>query len=106
MEKEIKTETAEKEISTENISMANRYAFFQNRECDYFPCHKTMNPENFNCLFCYCPLYTLGDKCGGNFYYNEKGNKSCKNCLVPHGRKSIEYIMSKYPLLAEMARKK
>ena len=41
------------------------YAYFQNKECEFFPCHKL--PENgfHNCLFCYCPLYALGDKrCG------------------------------------------
>ena len=29
------------------------YAFFQNRDCEYFPCHETQHPENFKCLFCY-----------------------------------------------------
>ena len=43
------------------------YSYFSNKECEYFPCHKGADPENFNCLFCYCPLYALGDKCGGNF---------------------------------------
>ena len=43
------------------------YAFFQNRDCEYFPCHATKHPEDFNCLFCYCPLYALGRGCGGNF---------------------------------------
>ena len=33
------------------------YAFFQNTDCEYFPCHKTAHPERFNCLFCYCPLH-------------------------------------------------
>ena len=41
--------------------------FFQNRECRFFPCHKGVAEEEFNCLFCYCPLYTLGRKCGGNY---------------------------------------
>ena len=45
------------------------FKFFQNKKCEYFPCHKTKNEEDFNCLFCYCPLYALGDKCGGNFKY-------------------------------------
>ena len=30
--------------------------FFQNRPCEYFPCHKGIPEEAFNCLFCYCPL--------------------------------------------------
>ncbi len=31
------------------------YTWFQNRECEYFPCHKGVREEEFNCLFCYCP---------------------------------------------------
>ena len=38
------------------------YSFTQHRTCEFFPCHKTSHPEDFNCLFCYCPLYTLGSK--------------------------------------------
>ena len=49
------------------------YAYFCNRECEYFPCHKGADPENFNCLFCYCPLYVLGDRCGGKFAYLPNG---------------------------------
>ena len=57
------------------------YSFFQNRVCEYFPCHDTEKPEDFNCLFCYCPLYALGDRCGGGFQYTEKGVKDCTKCL-------------------------
>ena len=53
------------------------YKFFQNEKCEYFPCHKCENTADFNCLFCYCPLYALGDKCGGNFCYTEGGIKDC-----------------------------
>lgn len=38
-----------------------KYKFYQNKECEYFPCHKGTDSENFNCLFCYCPLYALKD---------------------------------------------
>lgn len=51
------------------------YAYFSNRECEYFPCHKGADQENFNCLFCYCPLYVLGDRCGGKFVYLPNGYK-------------------------------
>ena len=81
------------------------YSFNQHRACEFFPCHKTDDPDNFNCLFCYCPLYTLGSKCGGNFVYLENGHKDCSNCLVPHRRSSYSYIISKYPELAELAKK-
>ena len=36
------------------------YSYFSHKNCEYFPCHKGADPENFNCLFCYCPLYALG----------------------------------------------
>ena len=49
------------------------YKFCQNQACEFFPCHKGVDDENFNCLFCYCPLYVLGNKCGGNFKYLENG---------------------------------
>ena len=70
------------------------YDFFQHKQCEYFPCHKTEQPEQFNCLFCYCPLYALKDKCGGNFRYLESGIKDCSNCLVPHGEKGFEHVMA------------
>ncbi len=72
------------------------FKFFQHKECEFFPCHEVKDVENFNCLFCYCPLYALGDNCGGNFTYNEKGFKDCTNCAVPHLRKNYEYVISKY----------
>ena len=55
------------------------YAFFSNKECEYFPCHAGADPENFNCLFCYCPLYALGDKCGGNFRMTESPELRLRN---------------------------
>ena len=37
--------------------MSEFYKFFSHKQCEYFPCHKTDDPDNFNCLFCFCPLY-------------------------------------------------
>lgn len=71
------------------------YKYFCNKECEYFPCHKKNNIEYFNCLFCYCPLYSLGDKCGGNFEYLKNGIKSCINCTLPHSEKGYDYINKK-----------
>ena len=82
------------------------YKFFQNQECEYFPCHKTGKPEDFNCLFCYCPLYALGDKCGGSFTYTENGIKDCTNCLKPHIRENYEKICDKMPGVIELAKRK
>lgn len=74
--------------------MSENYKFFQHKNCEYFPCHKKANPETFNCLFCYCPLYMLKDKCGGNFKYNH-GIKDCTDCTIPHSPGGYEYIMKK-----------
>ena len=84
--------------------MAN-YDFFQNRKCEYFPCHQGVDPEDFNCLFCYCPLYALGDKCGGSFTYTDSGNKACSRCLRPHRRENYSKIMDKMPAVLEIAKK-
>ena len=85
--------------------MAN-YDFFQNKDCEYFPCHKCVDPENFNCLFCYCPLYALGDTCGGNFTYTEQGIKDCSNCLRPHKRENYPVITGEMCKIIELAKKK
>ena len=84
--------------------MAN-YKFFQNKECEYFPCHQNADPETFSCLFCYCPLYALGDKCGGNFTYTEQGIKDCSACLKPHRRENYLKIMEKMTDVLELAKK-
>ncbi len=71
--------------------MKNSYKFFANKECEYFPCHSEIEKEAFNCLFCYCPLYTRD--CLGQAEYLENGLKSCSNCLLPHLPSSYELIM-------------
>ncbi|MEE1164867.1 MAG: cysteine-rich small domain-containing protein, partial [Lachnospiraceae bacterium] len=76
------------------------YSFFQNTECEYFPCHRIADPARFNCLFCYCPLYMLGPDCGGNFRYTEKGRKDCTGCLIPHLPENYGRITGKYAEIA------
>jgi len=79
--------------------------FFQNKECECFPCHETDRPEDFNCLFCYCPLYTLGRRCGGCYAYLPGGIKDCSHCLLPHQRDGYAYILSRWPDIAEMVKR-
>lgn len=74
--------------------MKNSSSFFRNCECEHFPCHKVTDTQDFNCLFCYCPLYRL-DNCGGNFTFNEQGLKDCSNCLLPHKAQNYEWVVSK-----------
>ena len=67
------------------------YNFFENKDCEYYPCHKA---ERINCLFCFCPLYSTD--CGGNFkwIYDRNGKliKDCSNCIIPHTDGGYEYV--------------
>lgn len=74
--------------------MDNNSNFFTNFKCEYFPCHNVNNTKNFNCLFCYCPLYSHSE-CGGNYCITENGIKDCSNCTLPHKAESFQYIMDK-----------
>ena len=85
--------------------MSENYKFFNHKECEFFPCHKTNDPDNFNCLYCYCPLYALKDKCGGNFRYTDKGIKDCSNCTLPHKRDNYDYIIGKFKDIINITKK-
>ena len=84
----------------------SHYDFFQNKQCEYFPCHKGADPESFSCLFCFCPLYALGDKCGGNFKFLEDGTKDCSSCMGAHSPEAFDRIMSKWAEISGLAKKK
>ncbi len=75
------------------VTVGAEYQYFSNKSCEYFPCHPGADPEDFNCLFCYCPLYALGDACGGDFTRTAAGVKDCSNCLFPHRRENYAGIM-------------
>lgn len=80
--------------------------FFQNRACAHFPCHEGVAEADFNCLFCFCPLYALGERCGGNFRYTASGTKSCLACAFPHRPESYEAILARFPELKALAARK
>ena len=82
------------------------HTFFQNKECEYFPCHKCADTETFNCLFCYCPLYALGENCGGNFTYTADGIKDCSACLIPHRKENYTRITEKTAEIIALTQKK
>ncbi len=80
------------------------YAFFSHKKCEFFPCHKGIDEERFNCLFCYCPLYALGKDCGGNFEITKNGRKNCTNCTIPHRPENYDRIIGRYDELAELVK--
>ena len=82
--------------------MNHSHRFFRNQDCEYFPCHSGANPERFNCMFCYCPLYVLDDKCGGQFTYTATGIKDCSNCLLPHLPDGFDRILEHWPELLKL----
>lgn len=76
---------------------SNSYRFFQNRECEFFPCHEVQDKAAFNCLFCYCPLY-LDDNCIGSPEYIITGRgqriKDCSSCLVVHSSEMYDKVIA------------
>ncbi len=70
------------------------YKFFQNKECEFFPCHKT---GEINCLFCFCPLYDMD--CGGDFELIDgkdgKKIKDCSSCTIPHTESGYDYVIKR-----------
>ena len=80
------------------------FSFYCNKECEYFPCHPNADPERFNCLFCYCPLYALGRKCGGDFTYTSDGIKDCTHCLFPHIPENYPKIVGRYGQLLKIVK--
>ncbi len=79
--------------------------FFQNYACPYFPCHSGIRDEQFNCLFCYCPLYVLGRRCGGNCTYTEQGVKSCMECTFPHEKDNYDKVLARYEEIVDAVRR-
>lgn len=90
---------------TNNSPDSKQYCYFSHTACEYFPCHMSADPDDFNCLFCYCPLYALGDRCGGSFTYLKNGVKDCSACLYPHLRSSYDEILSHYSEIVALASK-
>lgn len=86
---------------SENENKSRSYAFFSHKECEFFPCHKNADSKNFNCLFCYCPLYVLGTQCGGEFKILPDGKKDCSGCLFPHLRENYDAVIGKYGEICE-----
>jgi fumarate hydratase subunit alpha len=78
--------------------MENNQRFFSNKTCMFFPCHDLTDDNQLNCLFCYCPLYPLGENCGGFFTWARHENikvKLCANCTFPHRAENYDAIMDK-----------
>lgn len=74
--------------------MEHSYRFFENRACNYFPCHSGLS--DFNCLFCYCPLYRNENCPGSPAYFEREGRriKDCSGCAFPHRPENYDKIVA------------
>ncbi len=81
------------------------YDFFQNRLCEYYPCHPGADPETFSCLFCYCPSMLWAIAAAATFTTPPNGIKDCTHCLRPHIRENYSKILEKMPEILELAKK-
>lgn len=70
------------------------HTYFSHRQCEFFPCHPGADREDFNCLFCFCPLYALGERCGGDYTFTPEGVKDCTACLFPHRRENYDAVIT------------
>ncbi|MEE0912021.1 MAG: cysteine-rich small domain-containing protein [Paludibacteraceae bacterium] len=72
------------------------YKCFKNEDCEFFPCHKGVNEEEFNCIFCFCPLYSKGTECGGCYTLTGNGIKDCSHCSLPHkGESGYDWVLKR-----------
>lgn len=86
------------------MSMEHSHRFFENRDCKYFPCHKGLG--DFNCLFCYCPLYARKN-CPGNPEYIEHAGRSvkaCTNCAFPHQPQNYDALIQLLTISSDVIR--
>lgn len=93
---EIRYDSLQAEKEPEVTEQPECYKFFEHKKCEYYPCHKLGSNEEFNCLFCYCPLYEKSN-CPGTprYFVGSDGSKikDCSDCLYPHNRKNYDAIM-------------
>jgi len=82
------------------------YRSFTHRRCEYFPCHSAVAAEDFNCLFCFCPLYFLEEDCGGDFCFTEGGIKDCGCCTLPHSPGGYDFIEAQLEKAAKRIKNK
>jgi len=78
-----------------NREYPNSYKYFENIECEFFPCHPD-SLNGHNCMFCRCPMYTDESCIGiqnGDGVILDNGIKDCSKCTYPHEYKNAEEMM-------------
>lgn len=70
--------------------MKKNHTFFENKECEHYPCHDL---EKINCLFCFCLLYGLKECIGDPEYLKGENKRDCSDCTFPHERENYGEII-------------
>lgn len=72
---------------------------FQNKSCEFWPCHSEAEMDGMGCMSCYCPLYFIA--CPGNYTRLPDGRKDCSQCTIIHRKGGWDivqqYMFSKEP---------
>lgn len=68
------------------------YQFFCNRECEYFPCHKMQDPDNFTAFFATAHYTALWQKSGGRFATFQMEIKTAQIVLFRINEKIIRQL--------------
>jgi Zn-finger protein len=66
------------------------HTFFENRQCEFFPCHEGL--KEINCLFCFCPVYADWN-CPGKWSLTSEDVKDCSKCTKLHRRSGYSKLM-------------
>ena len=64
-----------------------KYAFFQHKECEFFPCHPVADSSKFNCLFCYCPCMHWGTSAAVALPIPRTASRTAPSACCPTSRK-------------------
>jgi transcription initiation factor TFIID TATA-box-binding protein len=89
----------EKNFITSNVIVATNGGTPQNykwpsggngKSCSFFPCHKGIDENSFDCRFCYCPFYPCLDRQLGRL--TPDGYWDCSDCMLPHIPEIADYI--------------
>ena len=85
--------------------MKNSSRFFRNTFLRPLSVPSNADPETFNCLFCYCPLYFLPE-CIGTPRWNANGIKDCTSAASRISPTTMIALSKSFPRRYANARRK
>jgi Zn-finger protein len=65
------------------------------KDCNYYPCHDGIIEEEYQCEFCFCPIYPCNiEKTGGKIISGRDGSQiwDCSDCIIVHEKENFNKI--------------